>query len=191
MVLRSFRSLRFVVPALLAGVPLGAQCEVLAIDGKASLVGFRTDAVGGDIVATFGAVDGMLQVDDQAEILDDVKITVKTTDVTTGSDFYDDKLRSEDFFDVDTYHDIKFESDGGMQNPLNGGMLDGVLTMRGVSLPVNVKLDKALVFEDGYRVTGRTEINRYDFGMDAYSMVVDNMVEINVDLVLRPVEQRS
>ncbi|QIQ85513.1 YceI family protein [Erythrobacter sp.] len=94
------------------------------------------------------------------------------------------RLRGEKFFWVEKYPVIRFKGRSlTMSSPLEG-TLEGVLTARGVSRPQTL----AVTFDSppGEAVgkpisfTGRTTIDRRDYGMKSYQIIVGNEVDIEL-----------
>ncbi|MGL5837668.1 MAG: YceI family protein, partial [Sphingorhabdus sp.] len=72
------------------------------------------------------------------------------------------------------------------------GIVRGNLTARGVTRPValNVTFSSAPAAtkgRDAIRLTGVTTINRKDFGMTAYSLIVGKKVTISIKTRLLPI----
>ncbi|MCW2916672.1 MAG: YceI [Actinomycetia bacterium] len=103
-----------------------------------------------------------------------VTATIDLTSINTGNDQRDDHIRSADFFEVEkhptmTYRSSEIRRDG------DDFVLDGELTLRGVTRPVPLKLevngfgpdpfapDPLAGARAGFTATG--EINRMDFGV--------------------------
>jgi len=109
---------------------------------------------------------------DRAAKTGTVDVTIDTSSVQMGNTKLDEHLRSPDFFDVAKYPtatykgtSIKFDGDTPVA-------VDGQLTMKGVTKPVNLKIESFKCIQHpvlkrevcGVEATG--EFNRSDFGMD-------------------------
>jgi polyisoprenoid-binding protein YceI len=102
-------------------------------------------------------------------LFNSLEATVEARSVDTGIEKRDDHLRSEDFFEVEkfpqiTYKMTKYTADG------DEGVMEGILTMRGVSKKVNLNVTVNGVIKDfkgntkaGFTLEGK--INRKDFGL--------------------------
>ena len=98
-----------------------------------------------------------------------VTASVDAASISTGDQNRDNHLRSADFFDVETYPTIDFVSTGVRYE---GGdfLVDGDLTMHGVTKPVTFELEFGGFGTDpwgNYKAgaTAKTVINREDFGL--------------------------
>ncbi|AOL22932.1 Polyisoprenoid-binding protein YceI [Erythrobacter litoralis] len=94
------------------------------------------------------------------------------------------RLRGEKFFWVDRYPKIRFVGRSlRMSNPLEG-TLEGMLTARGVSKPqtLAVRFDSPPAKAVGAPIsfTGKTTIDRRDYGMKSYQLIVGNEVDIEL-----------
>ena len=117
----------------------------------------------------------------------DVKIQAASVD--TGSGFKDDKLRSEDFFDVKKDPYITFRSTKIVQTGPNTFEVPGTFTIRGVSKP------ETLAFTDDREGKGTGEIkgtmafDRKEFGMNSgipFIRIADR-VEVTIDFKVKRV----
>ena len=98
-----------------------------------------------------------------------VTATVDLSSVNTGEPNRDNHIRSADFFEAEKHPTMTFTSTGVRAD---GGdfLLDGDLTIRGVTKPVTFKLEVSGFGPDAYGGTrvgfsATTEINRHDFGV--------------------------
>ena len=95
------------------------------------------------------------------------------------------RLRGEKFFWVEKYPDIRFVGRSLRLTSATRGTVAGDLTARGVTRPATlaVTFDADPVAQAGKPVsfTGTTTIDRRQFGMKAYQLLVGN----NVDITLR------
>jgi polyisoprenoid-binding protein YceI len=99
-----------------------------------------------------------------------VTATVDLTSINTGQEQRDAHIRSADFFEVEKHPKMTFASTGVRQD---GGdfLLDGDLTLKGVTKPVTFKLEVSGFGPDAYGGTrvgfsATTEINRSEFGVN-------------------------
>jgi polyisoprenoid-binding protein YceI len=96
--------------------------------------------------------------------------TVQVTSIDTNQADRDNHLRTGDFFAADQFPTIEFESTG-LRHDGTDFLLDGNLTIRGVTKPVTVKGEFNGVITDPYGQTkagaaGTLKINRQDFGVN-------------------------
>jgi polyisoprenoid-binding protein YceI len=99
-----------------------------------------------------------------------VEARVSLASIDTGNPGRDDHVRSADFFDVERFPELTFRSTG-IRPDGDDYLLDGELTLHGVTRPVVLKVEvngfqEKTPFGDtraGFSAT--TEINRDDFGI--------------------------
>ncbi len=98
-----------------------------------------------------------------------VTASVDLSSINTGQEQRDAHIRSADFFEVEKYPAMTFTSTGVRAD---GGdfLLDGDLTLKGVTKPVTFKLEVSGFGPDAYGGTragfsATTEINRMDYGV--------------------------
>jgi polyisoprenoid-binding protein YceI len=129
-----------------------------------------------------------------------VTASVDLGSINTGQEQRDAHIRSADFFEVDKHTTMTFASTGLRAD---GGdfLLDGDLTLKGVTKPVTFKLEVSGFGPDSYGGTragfsATTEINRHDFGVSFNGPIpgvpggvaVSEKVTINLEIegVLQP-----
>jgi len=94
------------------------------------------------------------------------------------------RLRGEKFFWVEKYPEIRFVGRSlAMTSPVRG-TLEGTLTARGVSKPqtltVTFESPPGKVVGKPISFTGTTTIDRRDYGMKSYQLIVGNEVDIEL-----------
>jgi polyisoprenoid-binding protein YceI len=99
-----------------------------------------------------------------------VSATVDLNSIDTGHPDRDNHLRSADFFEVEKYPTMTYRSTGIRQDG-DGYLVDGELTLKGVTRRVPLRLELGGFGPDPYGgtragFTATTEINRRDFGVD-------------------------
>jgi polyisoprenoid-binding protein YceI len=99
-----------------------------------------------------------------------VTASVDLSSINTGQEQRDAHIRSADFFEVEKHTHMTFASTG-VRADGGGFLLDGDLTLKGITKPVTFKLDVNGFGPDAYGGTrvgfsATTEINRSDFGVN-------------------------
>lgn len=113
--------------------------------------------------------------------------------ISTGEDKRDQHLRSADFFDTDSFDEIRFESTGVSDVKGDKFALHGNLTMHGVTKPITLNAE---LLGEGKDPWGNTRvafeasqtINRKDFGLnwntvlEAGGLLVSESVAIQLEI---------
>lgn len=109
----------------------------------------------------------------------DVKANVKT--INTGNEERDEHLRSDDFFEVEKYPEMRFESKRVEQKG-DKYVAHGKLTIKDVTREVSLPFTA-----DGNKLEGKLEIKRrdYDVGLDQSNFSVGNDIEVLIVCVLK------
>lgn len=97
-----------------------------------------------------------------------VKVVIKADSINTGNADRDGHTKGDDFFAVEQYPEITFES---TNLDIDGGKLEGNLTIRETTKPVTLDVEVFGQEEDPFGNTrvgfeANTKINRKDFGVD-------------------------
>jgi polyisoprenoid-binding protein YceI len=127
-----------------------------------------------------------------------VEASIELGSIDTRQEQRDAHIRSADFFDVDNHPTMTFRSTGVRFEDNRDWLVDGELTIKGVTRPVVLELELNGFGPDAYGGTragfsAKTEINRNEFGvdikmpMDGGGVVVGDKitVELEIEAVLR------
>ena len=115
-----------------------------------------------------------------------VSLKIETASIDTGIGMRDRHLRSDDFFDVERFPAITFESTR-IEGTGRRLLVTGTLTIKGVAREITVPVDVG-VTPAALVATGELSINRADHGITYDSMVnpVGNTVRISFAVRARP-----
>jgi polyisoprenoid-binding protein YceI len=121
-----------------------------------------------------------------------VTASIQTTSVNTNAADRDNHLRGGDFFDSEKYPTIEFRSTG-LKSWDNGEfVLDGELTIKDVTKPVELKVefegaDKDPYGRDVFGFSATTEIDREDWGLtwnmalESGGVMVSKKIKIEIE----------
>jgi len=180
---------------LLAVAPSFGAVTKYEIDAAHSNIGFAIPILGGlsSVRGKFSDFKVEITYDDKDVTKSSVTATIKAASIDTGIEGRDAHLKRADFFDVEKYPDITFQSKH-IEKKGNGFIAHGTFTMHGVSkdiaLPFTVNgVKPAPEGKTVLGVTAKTTLNRKDFGIsyarrDNPDFLGDN-VEIELSLVTR------
>ena len=156
-------------------------------DKAHSFIGFRVKHLGLiEVPGYFRDFTGTVNYDEKVLANWTVEFTAKTTSIDTGVAARDNHLRTNDFFDVQTYPDMTFKS---TKVTRLGKVLTvtGDLTIRDVTKSISFPFQIAGILADGkggskIGLTAETVINRRDFGVN-YGTKLPNGVPVLADNV--------
>lgn len=139
----------------------------------------------------FEEFEGSAVVDQANPAASVVKAVIKTASVNTGNADRDGHVRGDDFFAVEQFPEMTFES---TSFDIHGqtGTVTGDLTLKGVTKPVTLDVEIFGVEEDPFGNTrigfeATTKINRKDFGVDFQAplgsggVLVSEQITIQID----------
>ncbi|NMH99360.1 YceI family protein [Pseudonocardia acidicola] len=121
-----------------------------------------------------------------------VTATIDATSIDTNNEQRDGHIKSADFFDVENHPEWTFRSTG-IRADGEDFVLDGELTIKGVTKPVRLNLEVNGFGPDAWGgtragFTATTTINRNDFGvdiampLDGGGVVVSEKVQITLEI---------
>lgn len=173
--------------ALLCLVWAPAQAETLLIDKARSHAGFALRALWvKKIDGAFTGVEGAV-TRDAANGRVGVDVRIAADSVTMDRASYADWARSDDFFAAATHPWIQFRAENIPERLLrDGGESEGLLTLRGITRPVQLRIEAANCPRPGLDCAVRAsgEVRRSEFGMDARRVVLGDKVELEFSVRL-------
>jgi polyisoprenoid-binding protein YceI len=106
-----------------------------------------------------------------------ITATIQTASVNTGQPDRDNHLRTGDFFEAEKYPTMEFRSTGIKSHDGDEFVLDGELTIKDVTRPVELKVEfegvgRSPYGQDVFGFSATTEIDREDWGL-TYNMVLE------------------
>lgn len=170
-----------------AGMPAVGESGVYSFDKAHSAIGFKVRHNGLiDLPGFFRDFSGSINYDAKDVSKSSVEFTAKATSIDTGVAGRDNHLRSKDFFEVETYPEVKFKSTK-VEKKGSQWIVTGDLTMKGVTksvaMPFNIAGFMPASERSGARmgITASTKLNRRDYGITygVNSVISD---EIAIDL---------
>jgi polyisoprenoid-binding protein YceI len=170
--------------ALLFSITCCAQSFV-PVD-SASEISFKIKNLGFNTTGSFSGLAGSVTFtpDNPDGCSFDVHIEAKT--VNTGVEMRDNHLRSDDFFDVKNYPQIRFVSEKITGTKKNGTLfVSGKLTMKGITKEISFPFT-AQPIPDGFLFNGEFKLNRRDFKVGGGSTVSDKLTVL-LKVVVRKV----
>ncbi len=161
------------------------QGGLYRIRSATSSVGFCAHSPFGRIEARFTAFQGgVLLADARQADYGQALVRVDVNSLSTERSLLGPVLKSESFFDAESFPEILFVSTGLHWSSPTRGVLHGQLTLRGVTRPVAFSVE--LIGSDGapleradkVQVKATTTIHPSEFGMQAVQTFADDRVEL-------------
>ncbi|WP_223241385.1 YceI family protein [Flammeovirga sp. EKP202] len=124
----------------------------------------------------FNGMSGSIQFDENDLSSAKFDVCIDASTVNTDNEKRDKHLKNEDFFDVEKYPKICFESSEIIKNG-DQYMTKGNLTLHGITKEVSIPFTA-----NGSTLVGKFEINRldYDLGKGTGTFTVGDEVEIKI-----------
>ncbi|MGC2224036.1 MAG: YceI family protein [Methylocella sp.] len=154
------------------------------IDPSQTHVRFWVDAIGWPRTAgEFKSFEGRIDIDFDRPSRSRVDFRVAAKSVDVNSATMDDYLRSEVFFNVARFPDMRFVSTSVEKRDEHLARVTGDLTMLGVTRPISLDVEVARRLAAtnqrlGFKATGT--INRLDFGMNSGYPLIGDAIHLTV-----------
>jgi polyisoprenoid-binding protein YceI len=142
----------------------------------------------------FTEVDGSLTLDEDRPEASFGSFTVKAASLETGVGQRDGHLRSADFFDAETYPEIRFVSTEVRAKRGDDYEVTGDLTIRGTTRPITFDVEFLGLYQGftgrraGFHAT--TKLNREDWGLtwnvalESGGWLVGKEIKLEIDLAM-------
>lgn len=190
---REFR-LRLFLLALFAPLLLGATTPTYryqidaprsSVDAKVAFMGLASKS------ARFPRMSGAIHLTPERLDAIDLDVTLDARALTAGDKTTLERLRGKDFFDVERYPAIRFSGSRMTMTGKTTARVEGQITARGITRPATLAVTFAqppvsATGREPIQLSAQTTINRHDFGMTAYSLVVGKKVTITINARMVP-----
>jgi polyisoprenoid-binding protein YceI len=159
-------------------LPEGSLTGDYDIDASHSRIGFAAKhAMVATVRGQFSSYRAEVHLDEENPAASSIRLEIDTASVDSGNSDRDAHLRTPDFFDVENYPTIVFESTKVEKTDDDVYSLIGDLTIKGKTQPVSVEFELTGTTQDpwgNFRLgfEGRTTVNRRDWDL-AWNMPLD------------------
>lgn len=147
------------------------------------------------VTGNFGNYDAQIETNGNDFSSAKIQFSAEIASVNTGNEQRDGHLKSDDFFNAETYPTLSFKSSDATRKNDKSFILHGDLTIRNVTLPVDLDVDVNGIVKDPWGntkagVSFRTKINRKEFGLnfhvlnEAGNLLVSDDIRIEGDFQL-------
>ena len=168
-----------------------AEAEKWEFDKAHSNIYFEVRHTYATVRGQFDDFSGTLRFDPDRMEVSSITFEVNTKSVNTGIPSRDNHLRSEEFFAVDKYPSMTFQSTGVKQKEGNQYTIEGNLTIKGktnkVALPFTYFGSRENPLKKGQLVAGfeaRFSINRLDYQVGPGKYFEMGVIGNKVDLLI-------
>jgi polyisoprenoid-binding protein YceI len=184
-----FRNVIFaamIAASLVTAPALADSLQRFTLDNSQSAVTARVAFFGiASKSAEFPEVSGSIRLNPDQLATIDLIVTMNAKALKAGDSVTLGRLRGPNFFDVDHHPTIRFVGQTMRMTGARSAEVDGELTARGVArrevLRVVFDRDRSAITGNApITITGTMTINRRDYGMTAYSLIVGNRVTITI-----------
>ena len=164
------------------------------IDPAHTRIGFvARHAMVTKVRGSFGDFAGSGQFNAEDPTQSTLELTIQATSISTGNGDRDNHLRSNDFFDMETYPTITFASTKVEKVDDENYNVTGDLTIKDVTKPVTIAFEVSGPVQDPWGNTrigleGKGEVNRKDFGvsfnaaLETGGLLVSDKINLEFDV---------
>jgi len=191
---RKHRLILFLSTCLLfSSTPLFSADYLIDTKDAHAFIQFRISHLGYSwVLGRFNTFSGSFSYDPDHPSDSRVEVVVQTASIDSNHAERDKHLRSDKFLDVERYPQARFVSTAYTEQPDGRALLQGDLTLHGVTRPIDIQVEQIGAGMDpwgGYRrgFEGHTRLRLKDFGID-YDLG-PTAAEVQLDLVVEGVRQ--
>ena len=172
---------------LLAQLPLhfALDAKHTDIEAKVAFLGLISES------ARFPSATGHIALDPENLDALQLDVTLDARAVTAPDADTERRLKGQQFFDVAHFPEVRFVGSNLVMTGERTALLSGTITARGVSRPATLDIlfaqaPASTPFDQPMRLTASMTINRDDFGMTAFHLIVGRKVKITIDATMDP-----
>lgn len=145
----------------------------------------------GSKTALFPRLEGRVALSDRDAQGLTLDVQIDAQALEAGDPLTRSRLRGPDFFDVDRYRHVIFHGSSMTRTGPHSAQVAGSISARGVTRPATLAVDFSRDFatmtgREPVHIAASTRIDRRDFGMTAYPLIVGRQVTIAIDADLVP-----
>ncbi len=188
----------FLLSALLALLPLSA--ETYEIDKVHSVVSFEIRHLLTKVRGGFSDFEGLIRFDPDKPEASSVNVSIQAASIDTNHDKRDEDLRSDSFFEVETYPEITFESSAVIKTGDNAYDIKGTFRMHGVSKEITLPVGflGAITDNRGNHKVGfeaSVSLDRKHYGivwnraLDGGGLVLGDDVDISINIQATKIDE--
>lgn len=155
------------------------------IQPATSRVGFCIDSKFKHVRGDFRDIEGGISMKPSADSYGQALLSINTDSISTSSPMIESVIKSKTFLDVAHYPEILFVSTGFEWLLGTAGVLEGNLTLHGVTKPVifnvevsDIKGNRVRKSSENILIRITTNISRADFGMERMAFTVSDSVKL-------------
>ena len=176
-------SIALVLAALALPHPAGAQALRFRIQPEASEISFRATSRLMNAAGHFSRFSGEVMVDPAVLTSGRITLNIDAASLDTGIEMRDNHLRSSDFFDVERFPTVAFQS---MRIEAAGrrATVVGRLTLHGVTREIAVPIDVQIT-NTALVASGEFIVNRGEYAINYNSLVNPIGNEVRVAFTFR------
>lgn len=161
------------------------------LDSEHSDVTARVSFLGiGSRTAHFLKVSGMITRSGNEAI--NLIVRLDATALEASDALTERRLKGDRFFDAAHYPQVIFTGRSMTATGTQSGTIQGAITARGVTKPATLDVRFSRPFASAgtgpIHISATTRIDRRDFGMTAYSLIVGRHVTVAIEADLQPVD---
>ena len=140
------------------------------------------------VTGCFRALEGSIVLDEDDVSLSTIKAKIKANSIDTGNKRRDTHLQSSDFFDVENFPEIEFQSSRVARGTDRDSLdLDGSLVFKGKSVPVVLAVNemdrsRSPKGEEFIYYSATTELDRYALGINYGRGLIGRRLKVTINV---------
>jgi polyisoprenoid-binding protein YceI len=141
-----------------------------------------------DVKVCFKVIEGAIELDESDVSRSSVTATIKANSINTGNNKRDAHLLLRDFFDVENFPDIQFQSTTVRRGKDRDSLeVDGKLTIKNKTIPVALAVNemdrsRSPKGEDFIYYSATTELDRFDLGINYGRVLIGRRLKVTINV---------
>jgi polyisoprenoid-binding protein YceI len=132
----------------------------------------------------FTGIDGIVKFDEKDLKNSNISAIIKVATINSGVEMRDESLRSKDFFEVEKYPNIKFQS-STITKTNTGFIAKGKLTAKKITKEIQLPFTFNTTSDSTASFKGSFTINRLDYGIGNKTDGVGTKVKVDLEIPVK------
>lgn len=163
----------------------GVWAQVYQLTDDGSSIRFSIRNLGFNVTGSFTGLKGRAGFDPANPAAGSVSASVMVATINTGNNSRDSHLQKEEYFNVARFPVINFVSTGiGPAQKPGELLVTGNITIKGTTRPVSFPF-RVVPKGDDMLLEGEFKLNRRDFGVGGYSLVLSDNLTVSISALAR------
>ncbi len=176
--------MKFNISLLFIFITTSIFCQKYTASDVGSSIKFTIKNLGLNVDGTLSGLSGKVNFSPNDLTNSSFDVSLKSATINTDNGTRDKHLKKAEYFDVEKYPTISFVSSKIQKNKAGAYVVDGTVTIKGVSKKIEFPF-KITDTKEGLLLSGEFKLNRRDFKVGGSSMVMSDNLTAKITVLAK------